>query len=335
MLKVVIKSMVLASVAVLLIGSTVGAEEINTVQTDSSAGSIIGDSGVVASMQGESLDGKGSDAVNASDELVGVDVKEVTKMPSGFGLWWQGAKEKIGLTFTFDPVKKAEKRIKYAEQRMKYAEYIVTNAKDTKKQEWADQMIEKAKEHMSKVEENKEEWINNTSARKNQLLKNIATYQVRKDKALDRIEAKLPEEKLEKFRDMREKTIENTRKFMIELNKNTNIPEEVKTHLKAVKEKVEEKHRIITQFQVDKRAVMQKVKSGEPGAEDKLKELQEKRQEVIKTQVQAVKQQANPVAKPAVKKVLKEVKTQQKMENKVDAENTGVVNNNWKVEQGE
>ncbi|PIT87367.1 MAG: hypothetical protein COU31_03390 [Candidatus Magasanikbacteria bacterium CG10_big_fil_rev_8_21_14_0_10_40_10] len=107
---------------------------------------------------------------------------KVNQMPTQWGLWWVGAKEKLSLLFTLDPVKKAEKRLLFAQERLKYAEYISANATDAKRQEWAQKMVEKADQYMEKVEAGKEKWSNNSEAVKNQLRQNTNANQIQMQK---------------------------------------------------------------------------------------------------------------------------------------------------------
>ncbi|NQU84103.1 MAG: hypothetical protein HQ536_05335, partial [Parcubacteria group bacterium] len=300
----------------------------------SGATAIIGDSGLETGIIGDtgatvSLDGKGAD-VNVSDNgviiggwdsviddsLQGIKVDEVKKMPSRLGLFWRGIKERVSIITTFDPVKKAEKRIKYAEENMKIAEYISNNAKDPKKQAWAQKRVEKANKFMEKVEKTKDKWINHPNASKRQLLKNVATHQVRKDKVLDKIEAKIPQEKLEKFRELREKVTDRSKRLVNVITNNKNISSSTLKHLRVIKNRVEEKHKELVNFQVKKRELLLKTKSGDDTAKDQLKKLQDTRKEVIKTNVERYKNlkanvkdklQKSQIVRPAVKKTLQKV----------------------------
>ena len=59
---------------------------------------------------------------DTQEVLNGVSVSEQTNVPSGLGLWFRDWREKISLTLTFNPVKKAEKQLLFAEERIKIAE---------------------------------------------------------------------------------------------------------------------------------------------------------------------------------------------------------------------
>ena len=59
------------------------------------------------------------------EELEGVELENITKVPSGFGMWLRDWREKISIALTFDPVKKAEKQLIYAEERMAIAQKIL------------------------------------------------------------------------------------------------------------------------------------------------------------------------------------------------------------------
>ena len=57
------------------------------------------------------------DTVVIDDTYEDVDVEQVDEIPTGLGLWWRGVKERVAVTFTFDPVEKAEKELRFAEER--------------------------------------------------------------------------------------------------------------------------------------------------------------------------------------------------------------------------
>ncbi|MFH1789540.1 MAG: DUF5667 domain-containing protein [bacterium] len=328
-------------IALFVIVSCVSSASAQT-STSTVKGAIIGDSGITAT------------TTALQEQFQGIVIDDVTKMPSQWGLWWKSAKEKLALTFTFNSVKKAEKHIKFAEERFKYAEYILENSTDANKQEWAEKMIEKADQYINKVEENKDKWINNVNAGKRNILKNVATHQIRRENMLDRIEEKLPDDKLEKFREMREKSIEQHRKFMLNIYNNQKMPDSVKSELKTIKDKIEQKYRDIVEFQVEKRGLQIKAQGGDQSAKQELEDLKSARKSAVKSVIQGtttstllkemrrikainnpanVAPQVSPtstpsaVPKPAVINQVK-AKIQTKQQQKTQ-------NAEWKVEQGE
>lgn len=173
----------------------------------------------------------------SNQDLEGIEVEDVTKMPSRWGLWWRGIKERVSVISTFDPVKKAEKQLKFAEERMRMADYIAANATDDKKKAWAEKMVEKSNTYMEKVEKSKEKWSNNPNAAKQRLFRNIATFEARKDRFMDKIEKKIPEEKMDKFQELRNNSAERGQRVMKALE-NKNVPLETKQRLRTVREKV-------------------------------------------------------------------------------------------------
>ncbi|PIR43048.1 hypothetical protein COV24_04685, partial [candidate division WWE3 bacterium CG10_big_fil_rev_8_21_14_0_10_32_10] len=146
---------------------------------------------------------------NEEDELEGVEVQEPTSVPSGFGLFLRDWRERISLVLTLDPVKKAEKQLLYAEERIKIAEKISEESNNPRAQEKAQKMIEQANKHIEKIEERKEKWSEKVGEDAERLRKNLATHHLRRDKALERIEERVPEEAREKFEELREKMLEN------------------------------------------------------------------------------------------------------------------------------
>lgn len=221
-----------------------------------------------------------SESVIATDNLEGMTVEEPKTVPSNFGFWWRGVKERVSIALTVNPVKKAEKQLKFAEERMNLAKVIVEKSTDPKIQAKAQTMIESAEKLMAKIEDKKDQLIVNKEERAQRLLKNIATHEVRKEKILDAIEAKLPAEKQEQFQVIREKVEQNSNRLLNAVS-NANVPEAVKAHLQNVKDRIEEHAEVVKEFQAEKREILDKVKSGDEGAKEQLKLLNEDRKQVL------------------------------------------------------
>lgn len=222
--------------------------------------------------------------------IEGVEIDNITKAPSAFGLWWRGVKENVSLGMTFDSVKKAEKSIKYAEERMKIAELIAEKSDDPAVQEKARLMIEKAQAMMGKVEANKEKWMKTKDGEGlKRLMNNIAAHQMTKERAMDRIEGKVSEENKEKFNKLREQGIVASQRMMKALE-NENIPAETKAKLEAVQTRIEEHAVIIKGYIEERKALQERVRTGDEDAIEELKELNEKRKEELKTNLEQFKE---------------------------------------------
>ncbi len=221
----------------------------------------------------DSLDGKGDDG------LVDFELSVPDETPGNWGLFWRGVRERVSVAVTFDPVKKAEKQLKFAEERMLIAEKMAESDNE-KIQARAEKMIEKAQGYMEKVEARKDKWLENKDERVQKLLQNVATHQVRREGVLDRIEARIPEDKMEKWQEMREKTLEGSHRLLGAIE-NENIPEKVKEHLQGIKIRVEEHLQEVKQFNEQKRELKQAVKEGVEDAKIELQQLHEQRQEIL------------------------------------------------------
>jgi len=215
-----------------------------------------------------------------SDELEGIEVEEITKAPSGWGLFWRGVKERVSVALIVNPVKKAEKRLKFAEERMAIAEKIVETTDSEKAQEQAEKMITKAQTLMTKAEEKKDKWLVKGGERAEKLLKNMATHQVRVQKSLDRIELHIPEDKLVRWDELREGVETKGRNFVNALQQG-NLPEKVREHLQNVKERVETHVRETAEYRTRKRELLQAAAEGDESAKDGLKNLKEDRRTVL------------------------------------------------------
>ena len=253
------------------------------VGTDDAVVSVTTESGATVVVEDATVDTVEVEVV--TEDLDGIEVEEVKKMPSRFSLWWKGVKETASIVTTIDPVSKAEKRIKFAEERMRLADFIAENATDDKRKAWAERMVEKSGKHIEKLEATRTKWENHPNAAKRKLLKNVATYQVRKDKFLDRIEERMPEKRKDAFEKLREKSSERGKRVMKALD-NKNVPDDVKKHIRAVKTRVEAKHEEIIKFQLKKKDIIKKIQAGDETAKDALKKLQNTRHEAVKKRVE-------------------------------------------------
>lgn len=208
--------------------------------------------------------------------LDGIQVEDIKTIPTGFGLWWRGIKEQIKVVTTFDPVKKSELRLQYAQERMNIAQKIVESSIDAKVQERAQKVVESAQNMMTKIEENKAKWLANSDERVQRLLKNVATYQLNKENILNKIEEKIPADKMEKWDEMRDKLTEKGQ-GLLRAVENEKMPQAVKVHLEAVKNKINEQTQIVKEFQAEKKDLLEKAKSGDETAREELEKLQEEK----------------------------------------------------------
>jgi len=257
-----------------------------------------------------------------SDELEDIQLDVPETAPTGWGLFWRGMRERVSVALTFDPLKKAEKQLKFAEERMAIAEKIASVSEDSAVQERAQQVIAKAQEMMDKVEAKKAEWLDNKDERVQKFLKNIATHEIRKEAVLDRIEAKIPEEKMAKWNEMRAK-IEEKGKGILKAMENENLPEKVKEHLQNVKTRIEEHAAEVKEFQAQKKTLLEAVKNGDEGAKEQLQQLQETRKQTLeqnreefKAKVIGLKESAQ-AGDVQAQKQLKMIKVEQKIKGAV------------------
>jgi len=214
---------------------------------------------------------------NEEDELEGVEVQEPTSVPSGFGLFLRDWRERISLVLTLDPVKKAEKQLLYAEERIKIAEKISEESNNPRAQEKAQKMIEQANKHIEKIEERKEKWSEKVGEDAERLRKNLATHHLRRDKALERIEERVPEEAREKFEELREKMLENGKQFLNAID-NEQLPEKVREHLQNVRDRVEKHSEAVKDYREQKMEILKDYEGEENGEKrEQLKDLWETR----------------------------------------------------------
>lgn len=256
--------------------------------------------------------------------LEGIVVKEIKTVPTSFGLWWREIGERMSLLVTLDSVKKAEKRIAFAEERIALAEKILSESDDEGVQEKAQRMLDKAIVHMNKVEEEKDKFLENIDGRKERLLKNIANHHLRRTQALDRIEAKIPEDKVEEFQKRRENSEDKGRLFLDSIISDR-VPEKTLEHLRAVGKRVEDQAEINAEFRANRRRLLNSG-SSDPSVRSELKILQEERLDSLKSVREEYKIKVLDRAQ--------KVKIEEARRIRLDKDNAQKNNNEARVESG-
>jgi len=223
------------------------------------------------------------DETSTSDEnaLEGIQVDTITEVPSGFGLWFRGVRERVSLVFTFDIVKKAEKQLKFAEERQQIAERILEKSDDPKAQERAAKVLERSQQLIERVEARKEKLLENVDERTQRLFRNVATHAERADEMFDRMEQKLPEEALVRMQELRQRAGEKNARLLNAIN-NEHVPEAVREHLQEVKDRIEAHAEEVKTFREETKMLREAVKEGDETAREVLKAVQDDRREEIK-----------------------------------------------------
>ena len=229
-----------------------------------------------------------------SEELEGIEINESIKIPSAFGLFWKNIKENVSLAFTFDEGKKTELQLKFAEERTRTAEKMVEISDNPNVQEKATAMIEKANQYMEKVMAKKEKFIEKTDDRAKKLLTNIAKHELNKERVMEKIEDKIPVEKLEQFQAFRQGIEKKAEKFFNDIENNVNISDELKQIIiekqQLIQNKIQEREDVRNEHQ----GLLEEALSGNEEAKVELQalraEILEKRKATIAT-MQTLKQE--------------------------------------------
>lgn len=256
-----------------------------------------------------------TESANAQVEVtatVDADTPEVSKdVPSGFGFFWRGFKERVSLLTTVNPVKKAEKQLQFAEERLQIAKTIAEKSTDPKVQAKAEAMVTKANEYIQKIEEKKEAWIEKKDERSERLLKNIATHELNREKVMDRLEEKLPVEQVQKIREERQKHQEL-------LNRLQNGDESAQADLDAMKQQrtdvikanVEDARKLLNTTEQKKEELIKKAKAGDEKAIKEVRMIQKVQRDTENIQDMKsrpeVRSQVRPQPNPA--RLLEEAK---------------------------
>ncbi|MEK7540976.1 MAG: hypothetical protein AAB529_01930 [Patescibacteria group bacterium] len=271
-----------------------------------------------ASLTNETISDEASQALTESagldDELEtldGVQVDEAKSMPSNFGFWWKNAREWTSLALTINPVKKAEKQLRFAEERTKLANYIIQNSTDPKVQEKAQKMLEKANGYMQKIEDKKDDLAKKADERSQKLLKNIAKHYLNKERLLEKIEDKLPPEKLEEFQQFRQQVKARQKVFLDNLQNNPNVTKEIKNKAIDVLSRVENLQQRREEFRTQQKGILEEIKAGNQDAKKQFEELRREKQqktEQVKEQFKEQKQEIINRIKSGEKEAVEKLK---------------------------
>ena len=235
------------------------------------------------------------DLDNELEPLDGIQVDEVKSVPSGFGFWWRNIREWTSLALTIDPVKKSEKQLKFAEERIRLADYIIQNSTDPKIQEKAQKMLEKANQHMQKIEDKKDDLIKKADEKSQKLLRNIAKHNLNKERILEKIEDKLPPEKVEEFQQLRKTFEEKRQNFLNDLQNNPNVSQEIKDKLTNVLSRIKDIQQTREEFRIQQKDILEKIKAGNKDAKDQFEKLREERKQNLEQLREQFKEQKEEI----------------------------------------
>ncbi|MBT3816739.1 MAG: hypothetical protein HOE80_04310 [Candidatus Magasanikbacteria bacterium] len=225
------------------------------------------------------------ESVEVEEVLETAEVKVIEEVPSNFGLFWRGIRERVNIGLTFDPVKKAEKQLRYAEERLHLAEVIATNATDEKVKAQAEKMVERAETLMKRIEEKADVLLEKKGEKVEKLLERVANHQVNRERILDGLEEKLPVETADRLRERREDMQVRAQDFLDKVIKGEQ-GKNIREHVESVKNVIQEKHEQLLEYKEEHRGLLQEIKDGSEEAVEKLKALREKRQEAVHTRVE-------------------------------------------------
>lgn len=236
-----------------------------------------------------------ADLADETQSLDGVIIEKPNGIPTPFGLFWNNLKENVSLAFTFDPAKKAEKRIFYAERKIQWAEYMTENSDDPKIQERVQKVIEQAQKHIEKIEANKEKLLEKMDSRKQRALDNIARHEANKQIVLDKLEEKIAPEKLQQFEQMRQRLEERAQNFINNMTSNANIPQEVKEKIIENKNRIQERMENRLELMKQNQELIQEAKEGNAQAIQELKAVREQAKEKIQEAKDEYKQERTQI----------------------------------------
>ncbi|NQT49373.1 hypothetical protein HQ571_01615 [Candidatus Kuenenbacteria bacterium] len=152
-----------------------------------------------------------------SEEDLGVE--QITRMPSGFAMWWNGVTNAVGTTFTFDPIKKAERQLNYANKKMAQAKYIADNAVNEKTAAKAAKHVEKATRIADKLK-NKISTIKADPEKLKKFQEKYTKNLVQHHRILKKLEGQVPDHAFEKIKQAKENRLEHLQNVFEKIDNN-------------------------------------------------------------------------------------------------------------------
>lgn len=213
----------------------------------------------------------------------GITIKQPTKVPSAFGMFWRGVTENVTLTFTFDPNKKAEKALQFSEERMLIAEKALESP-DPKTKQTAQENLNRAHDLKKTAQASQEKALEKPTEETTHLLKNSAVAADRQQEIFDRIEQKTNGENLDQVLDVRAKMTEESQRLETAIS-NDKIPQDVRDHLKEVKSRIELHATEVEQRVAEAKQLKDAIANGDESAKIKLDEFKTQRLEEIKKNI--------------------------------------------------
>ncbi|MBI4714020.1 hypothetical protein HY771_02435 [Candidatus Uhrbacteria bacterium] len=218
-------------------------------------------------------------------EYEGFKVEEPTEVPSGFGLFMRSMRERLSLTFTFNPDRRAERAMKFAEERMLIAEKMFEQGDGEELRLRARRMLEIAKTMMDRSQDSEDEALEDPDEETERLLRNRVRQFERHRAILDRLEEKVSEETRDEILNFREEMAARARRLENAIQ-NENIPEEIREHLEDVKERIEAHALEIREHVEEAQALRERAEQGDDEAAEELEELEERRREMIEKKIE-------------------------------------------------
>lgn len=237
----------------------------------------------------QAIDAVANEVTNTPEDLTGVTVDQPTSAPSSFGMFWQSLKENLAVAFTFDPVKKAEKRIAYAQARIEQANYILENSADAAIQEKARKMLDRANTLIAKAQESKDLLLQNPDTAKKQMLENMAKLEINTQRVISKMEDRAPADKLAGIDELKTKIDAREKDFLDKFLANPNVPDDVKVKMTELKNEIAAKQKERLDELAANKALIEKAKAGDATATAELKAKKEAKIEAEKKDVETLK----------------------------------------------
>ncbi|MEK7596389.1 MAG: DUF5667 domain-containing protein [Patescibacteria group bacterium] len=179
------------------------------------------------------------EAVTAED----LEVSEPNLLPDSSFYFFKNWGRAIRSAVTFNPAKKAELRARFANEKLLEAEKLAEKTGDQSIVEKAMKNYETETEKVKSITEN----INKNDPNAERLLNKLTDFQLKRQKLMDRLAAKLPEQAREKILAAQEKSLEKFAEVMTRFDE----PEKIKERLeKAMEEQKGSKYKHFKNLEV-------------------------------------------------------------------------------------
>ncbi len=250
--------------------------------------------------------------------LENIEVETPNKVPAQLGMLWQNLKENVSLFFTFDPVKKTEKRLRYAERKLQLVKKLTEEKKLTDyDRERIEKIVSRANKLFKKVIDNQTKWEKKLNQEKLQnILVNIARHQFNQEMVLSHLETRLGPEKVLPLRN-KSVNIQNRVLNILKDKEKVLQKEELKKQVQIIREFLNQNRDNLETYKRELKKLNSRVKVGDNQAKKLIQDLNQLRSKTVKDELRQQTRQIKSKLQSVDKNLFRTLKTNSNVNVKV------------------